>query len=148
MIQLNRFLRAFLSWARAAILLSSRKSASVNGEPANSTEKLHRFLAVRFGIPIHSVCAKWNGTVGREVRLQQGLRQGCVLSPALYCLFISPLVAVGAGAHMPPDRQGVTEKFFAQEVSLKKYGKIHHKQGCGKEHLCCFIMIFMAQYYG
>ena len=35
---------------------------------------------------------KWNGTVGHTTTLQQGLRQGCVLSPLLYCAFINLLV--------------------------------------------------------
>ena len=38
-------------------------------------------------------CTTWNGVRGPTVKLEEGLRQGCVLSPILYCIFINCFVA-------------------------------------------------------
>ena len=36
---------------------------------------------------------EWNGVRGPEVALEQGLRQGCELSPILYCVFVNAFLA-------------------------------------------------------
>ncbi len=36
--------------------------------------------------------AKWNGIIGPMVHQEQGLRQGCVMSPILYCCFVNMLL--------------------------------------------------------
>ena len=40
-----------------------------------------------------TACTSWNGVHGRTVGLAEGLRQGCVLSPILYCIFINCFLA-------------------------------------------------------
>ena len=40
-----------------------------------------------------TACTTWNGVPGPTVKLEEGLRQGCVLSPVLYCIFINCLLA-------------------------------------------------------
>jgi len=51
---------------------------------------------------------------GPEVALEVGLRQGCVLSPMLYCVFMDALVQTGPAAPVPLRHRGTAELFFAQ----------------------------------
>ena len=54
--------------------------------------------------------------MGRKVQLAQGLRQGCVLSPILYCAFINLLVMQRPeGAVAPTQLHGTfLDEFFSQ----------------------------------
>ena len=40
-----------------------------------------------------TACTTWNGVRGPTVVLEEGLRQGCVLSPILFCIFINCFLA-------------------------------------------------------
>ena len=40
-----------------------------------------------------TACTTWNGVRGPTVVLEEGLRQGCVLSPILYCIVINCFLA-------------------------------------------------------
>ena len=56
-----------------------------------------------------SATTKWNGVTGPKVPLAEGLRQGCVLSPIPYCVFISALTSPppqGAGIPAMPEGMG------------------------------------------
>ena len=57
---------------------------------------------------------EWNGVRGPQVALQQGLRQGCVLSPILYCAFINVFLAEAPRQRMPPGMEWLKEKVHAQ----------------------------------
>ena len=72
---------------------------------------------------------RWNGTVGTRVQLEQGLRQGCVLSPLLYCLFINTLTATGPACEMPPSLCAVTKQFFAHGLTAptSAHGGVLHR---------------------
>ena len=63
---------------------------------------------------------KWNGIEGPEVALEVGLRQGCVLSPVLYCVFVDALVQAGPADPVPAQHEGVAELFFAQGMQQVK----------------------------
>ena len=72
---------------------------------------------------------KWNGTVGTRVQLEQGLRQGCVLSPLLYCLFINTMMTTGPACEMPPSLCAVTKQFFAHGLAapISTHGGVLHR---------------------
>ena len=55
---------------------------------------------------------EWNGVRGPVVCLEQGLRQGCVLSPILYCSFINALLMQEGGQEMPDALKGVAKEVF------------------------------------
>ena len=38
-------------------------------------------------------CISWNGVCGSTVKLEDGLRQSCVLSPIMYCICIQCFIA-------------------------------------------------------
>ena len=40
-----------------------------------------------------TACTTWNGVRGPTVVLEEGLRQGYVVSPVLYCIFINYFLA-------------------------------------------------------
>jgi len=63
-----------------------------------------------------TACAttKWNSVTGPQVQLEQGLRQGCVLSPALYCVFVDCLVATGPTVPVPPQHTTSFRSFYSQ----------------------------------
>ena len=61
---------------------------------------------------------KWNGTVGRTTTLEQGLVQGCVLIPILYCAFINLLVMQQSetASDLPQQHQPLLEQMYNQGV--------------------------------
>ena len=72
------------------------------------------------------VTTTWRGVSGPEVRLEQGLRQGCVLSPILYCCFINMLVAEGPAVEVPAQMRPAMDEFFSQGLQ-----GMEGRQGCG-----------------
>ena len=60
----------------------------------------------------------WNGIRGPRVNLQQGLRQGCVLSPILYCAFVNMLMAEKPGALVPMGMRTEIKEFFGQGLQM------------------------------
>ena len=84
---------------------------------------------------------KWNGTEGAVTALEQGLRQGCVLSPILYCAFINLLVMEQptTANDLPPNHQPVLSRFFNQGVQPMMRNRIvqhmHSDVGLTSAHL-------------
>jgi len=62
----------------------------------------------------------WNGVRGPQVALHQGLRQGCVLSPILYCAFINVFLAAAPKVQMPPGMEWLKEKVHMQGMQGAK----------------------------
>ena len=71
----------------------------------------------------------WNGTLGHTTPLGMGLRQGCVLSPILYCLFVNTMTAIKPAVPMPPHLNGLTRDFFSHGLT-----PLHPSQGVFAEH--------------
>ena len=57
---------------------------------------------------------EWNGVQGPEVQLQQGVRQGCVLSPILYCIFINAFLAPVPTWDLPAPLRPLIATVFSQ----------------------------------
>ena len=58
----------------------------------------------------------WNGVKGPKVELQQGLRQGCVLSPILYCAFINCFLLEKPTRQVPEHQRGTADTFLSQGI--------------------------------
>ena len=62
-----------------------------------------------------SACTTWNGVHGPSVLLAEGLRQGCVLSPILYGIFINCFLAKPPqDVGLPACAEEVVQELFSQ----------------------------------
>jgi len=60
------------------------------------------------------VTTKWNNVTGPNVKLEQGLRQGCALRPALYCVFVDCLVVTKPAVPVPTQHVPSFQTFYSQ----------------------------------
>ena len=62
----------------------------------------------------------WRGTRGPMVRQEQGLRQGCVLSPILFCAFANTFLLEAPTKEVPHRMQAVVKEFLSQGLQTLK----------------------------
>ena len=77
----------------------------------------------------------WEGNTGPSVELQQGLRQGCVLSPILYCGFVNMQVKryKDLKKEVPQELQMIAKVFMHQGLQpiMQECGESMKTQGLG-----------------
>ena len=64
----------------------------------------------------------WRGTTGPMVRQEQGLRQGCVLSPILFCAFANAFMLKAPTKPVPMEMQPVVKEFLSQGLQRLEGG--------------------------
>ena len=77
-------------------------------------------------------CAEtvWNGTKGPVVRLRQGVRQGCPMSPLFYEMFLNVFVGIIPEEEVPAHLVDLRREFFGQ--GMMKLESEWEGLGCGR----------------
>ena len=87
-----------------------------------------------------TACTTWNGVRGPTVVLEEGLRQGCVLSPILYCIFINCFLAKRpVDIPVPEYAERAVSSLYAQGLQ----GKSLEGEGVRSAALGRFIMAML-----